>query len=716
MVATESKTVDAILQRAIALHQTGQLQQAEQLYRTILQTQPNHSDANHNLGLLAGHLGKTTDGLSYLKIALETNPSHWRYWHSYADALLACNKVAESLAILGSAIQHGLDTQEILSLQQKATTAANTHTVKEEGPTAVEHHQLIALFNAACYAELESHVRVLLEQYPHSGFCWNGLGAALQMQGKDARPALQKATELMSEDAEAHNNLGNAFQDYGEFNHAITSYRRALEIKPDFVEAHFNLGKALQDLGQLNGAASSYEQALAIRPDFAEAYNNLGIVLHNMGNVDEAFENYRLALSIKPDFVMAHSNMLYMHSYLADQSSAMSMAAALRFGELVTRQVSPSTAWPNIPNPARCLRIGLVSGDLREHPVGFFLENVLVALVGQAVGQLEFFAYPTQVGTDAISERIKACCTGWHCAVRLADDRFAQKIRDDGIDILIDLSGHTAHNRLAVFAYKPAPVQVSWLGYFATTGVKAIDYLLADPWTLPEAEELNFTEKIWRLPETRLCFTPPNIDLPVNPLPALSNGYITFGCFNNLAKMNDAVVTVWAQILLSIPASRLLLKAKQLSEPSARHNTTERFASYGITADRIILEGPSPRVDYLASYQHVDIALDPFPYTGGTTSVESLWMGVPVLTLAGDRFLSRQGVGLMMNANLAEWIASNTDDYVARAVAHASDLQCLAGLRTRLRHQVINSPIFDAPRFAMHFETVMRGMWQKWCE
>jgi protein O-GlcNAc transferase len=259
-------------------------------------------------------------------------------------------------------------------------------------------------------------------------------------------------------------------------------------------------------------------------------------------------------------------------------------------------------------------------------------------------------------------------------------------------------------------------VQLSWLGYFATTGVAAVDYFIADPWTLPPDQEAYFTEKIWRLPETRLCFTPPKADVAVGPLPALSNGYVTFGSFNNLSKMNDAVVTLWAQVLHAVPGSRLFLKYQQLAEASVRQSTCERFAVHGISPGRLIFEDYVPRANYLAAYQRVDIALDPFPFPGGTTTVEALWMGVPVLTLAGERFLSRQGVGLLMNAGLPEWVASDPRDYVARAVAHAGDLQDLASLRNGLRQQVLASPIFDSPRFARHFEAALRTMWQKWCD
>jgi predicted O-linked N-acetylglucosamine transferase (SPINDLY family) len=392
--------------------------------------------------------------------------------------------------------------------------------------------------------------------------------------------------------------------------------------------------------------------------------------------------------------------------------------AARRYGEVVARQVFPNVAGgirhDRDPDPERVLRVGLVSGDLCYHPVGFFAEGVVSALASRA-DRLALFAYPTCIRTDEISERIKANCRGWHPVAGLSDEYMANRIRADGIDILIDLSGHTAYNRLPVFAWKPAPVQVSWLGYFATTGVAAIDYFVADPWTLPVSEEINFTEKVWRLPETRLCFTPPDAAVVVSPLPALVNGYVTFGCFNNLSKMNDKVVALWARVMDAVPGSRLFLKARQLTEASVRKSIAERFAAHGIDEGRLILEDYVPRENYLAAYQRVDLALDPFPYTGGTTTAEALWMAVPVLTLAGERFISRQGVGLLMNAGLPDWIASDPDDYVARALAHASDLPRLAALRGNLRAQVLASPVYDAARFAKHFEAALRGMWQHWC-
>ncbi len=528
--------------------------------------------------------------------------------------------------------------------------------------------------------------------------------------------AYRVAIDLKPEFGDAEIALGNVLDDMGRLEDSMRHYRRATEINPERPEAHNNLGVVLNATKQFNQAIACFKRALELDPGYASAYVNLGRTSTDMGRIDAALGYLHQAIALDPDLTEAHSNLLFSHNYLADQPANVMLAEARRFGDKVERLARPFSTWNVDTSRERPLRVGFVSGDLCMHPVGYFLESVLAALAHGASGRLELVAYSTKHANDEINQRIKSCCAIWRLAVGGSDEALARQIRDDHIDILIDLSGHTAHGRLPVFAWKPAPVQVSWLGYFATTGVAAIDYFLADPWTLPVAEEAYFTEKVWRLPETRLCFTAPDVAVDVSALPALSNGYLTLGCFNNLSKMNDAVVQLWARILHAVPGSRLFLKSQQVAEFSLRKDIYERFAQHGVDADRLILEDYGPRVDYLAAYQRVDFALDPFPYPGGTTTVEALWMGVPVLTLAGEHFLSRQGVGLLMNAGLPQWVAMDLEDYVAKAVSHANDLSALAALRAGLRQQALASPIFDAPRFATHFEEALRGMWNHWCD
>lgn len=775
---TVTLSLEGALQQAVAHHQGGKLQEAEQLYRAVLQAHPGQAVANHNLGILAGQVGQYLAGLPYLKAALEANPSQKEYWLSYAEALLATGQTGVALNIVQSAVQYGFDTPEIQHLLKKIEAMVGAANM----PSPVEVNQLVSLFNAGQYAEVESRARVLINSYPCSGFAWKVLGTALLAQRKDALPALQKATEFSCNDAEAYrnlgnaqlnfglhdkaiasfrraleinpyyteayNNLGNAFQDVGQYSDAAASYRRVLEINPNIAEAHYNLGNvlvvqgqfsdaeesfcraleidpnfsqalaglsvALKSLGRLDAALAHCLRALDIAPNYAEAHINLGAIQLDLGHFDLAIASYRRALEINPDYAEAHSNVLFTYNFHNDHSSER-LAEAQYFGEMVARKAIPYKVWDNVPEPDRCLRIGLVSGDFHEHPVGYFIEGVLAKLVATLPDRLEFIAYYNHIRNDTVTEHIKACCLCWHSVVGISDENLARRVREDGVDILIDISGHTANNRLPLFAWKPVPVQISWLGYFATTGVAAIDYVLADPWVLPSSDEGNFIEKIWHLPETRLCFTPPDVNVAVSPLPALSSGRITFGCFNNLAKITESVVALWAKVMHAVPNSCLFLKAKQLNEASVRDDVINRFASYGIGVDRLILDGFSPRKEYLAAYHRVDIALDPFPYTGGTTSVEGLWMGVPVLTLAGERFLSRQGVGLLMNAGLSEWIASDCDDYISRAVFHAGNLSRLATLRSGLRQQVLASALFDTQRFGLHFEAELREMWRVWC-
>jgi predicted O-linked N-acetylglucosamine transferase (SPINDLY family) len=544
------------------------------------------------------------------------------------------------------------------------------------------------------------------------------MGLSLQSTGQpqQAVACYLRFLQVHQDHYDAHISLAAALRDLGRYQEALAHFEQAIALQPINPDAHVHKGVTLATLGRTLSALDSFQHALRLQPDNADAELSAGIALKDLGDITAALVSVRRALKIRPDYTLAHDNLLFIQNYMAEQPGAQLLADARRYGEVAAGLAQPYTEWPGSREPQRPLRVGLVSGDLGDHPVGYFLEGVLSALVSEATGRLAFFAYSNRYVEDETSQRLRDCCQAWCSCIGLSDEALARRIRDDGIDILIDLAGHTALNRLPVFAWKPAPVQVSWLGYFATTGVEAIDYLLADPWTLPPELEACFTEQIWRMPETRLCFTPPQAKLEVNTLPALATGYITFGCFNNLSKMNDAVVQLWARVLQAVPDSRLFLKYRQFDEASVRQHTCERFAVHGIEPGRLLFEGYEERGTYLAAYHRVDIALDPFPFPGGTTTVEALWMGVPVLTLQGERFLARQGVGLLMNAGMPEWVAADAEDYVARAVAHASNLPALATLRAGLRQQVLASPIYDAPRFARNFEAALRAMWQQWCQ
>jgi len=391
----------------------------------------------------------------------------------------------------------------------------------------------------------------------------NNLGITLKELGRltEAEQQCREAVTLKPGYFEAYNNLGTILQDSGRLDEAEACLRQALAITPDHADIHYNLGHVAHDSGRLSDAEESYRRAAALNPDSAEAFNNLGNVLKDQGRLLEAESALRQALQLKPDYLEAHSNLLFTGNYRADGNPKLNLELARTYGHLAADRVTARfDTWRCMTPPGR-LRVGFVSWGPVPASRGVFSRRLLSQI---DPGKMELFAYPTRNLEDDLTARIKRYFAAWRPICGQSDEAAARLIHSDGIHLLIDLAGHTAHNRLPLFSWKPAPIQASWLGYFATTGVAEIDYLIADNLTLPQSLEAHFTETVWRLPETRLCFTAPQVDVPVSALPALKNGYVTFGCFSNLAKVSDEVVALWARVLRTVADSRLLLKAKQL--------------------------------------------------------------------------------------------------------------------------------------------------------
>lgn len=733
-VATSDNTVEhaeheaeRLLEEGVALEQQGLFVDALARYETAISLVPDLPRAHFNRGIILLEHDQIEAALDAFMKAVALKPESAAAHYNVGNAQFRLGRTEATIAACQRAVALKPDFSDAYVLLGCAlgdighfndALVSYRQALAFKPDVAEVHFRLATLLkNIGQLDQAAISYRQTLKFWPDDVDAHYNLGVALHglEEYGEALESYRKALEINPDYAEIYSSMGMLLHEVGRLDEAAASYRRALELKADWPEVLGNFGNVLKDLRLPEDAVASYRRVLEILPDDAKAFNNLGVALSDLGQFDEAVTSYRRALEIEPDFVVAHSNLLFVHNYLAEQPASLLLAEALGYGKAIARLATPYTVWPNLPIPDRPLRVGIVSGDLRAHPVGYFVESVLAALTDETSGKLLLFAYPSLSCYDEVTARIKSHCQEWHLAMGLSDECLAQRIRHDRIDILIDLAGHTSHNRLPLFAWKPAPVQISWLGYFATTGVAEIDYFVADPWVLLDNEEADFSEKIWRLPETRLCFTPPDVSLEVNRLPALNNGFVTFACFNNLSKMGDGAVALWARILINIPGSHMFLMAPQLKESAARQRVIDRFSAHGVDAERLILEAARPRAEYLAAYQQVDIALDPFPYTGGTTTVEALWMGVPVLTLAGQRLLSRQGVGLLMNAGLHEWVAADADDYVDRAVMSANDLPRLALLRTGLRQQVLASPIFDARRFAQHFDVALRSMWQTWC-
>lgn len=671
--------------------------------------------------------GRFSEAESQAQALVQRDPKAGQGWHILAMARLAQSNYQAALEPLRRALKLKPEVAELhynlgyvlerLDRPEEAV-AAYRRAVQIKPNLAEAHNNLgNVLKDLKRYEEALAAYQRAAVMNPSAAEIRMNKGDALSCLGRleEAVGMYRNALDLKPDLPEAYNSLSSVLGLLGRHEEALDASRQALRLKPNYFDALKNMGINLGKCLRLAEEAEVYRRALELRKD-AVVYRNYGGTLLEMGRIAEALAAYRCALELDPGDLLVRSSLLALANYMEGIPSETLLAEARTYGEVVSKMAVPFTAHDNAPEPGRCLRVGLVSGDLGEHVVGHFLEGVLANLDRFRV---ELFAYSTACHPEsAKNTRLRACVAHWREATPdvLNDGALARQIHEDGIDILVDLSGHTGRNRLPVFAWKPAPVQVAWLGYFATTGLAAMDYILADRWVLPPDEEGDFVEKPWRLPDSYYCFTPPDTPADVGKLPALENAYVTFGCFNNLTKLNDRVIACWARVLKAVPGSRLFLKSKALGDASVAAAYRERFASHGIGPERLRMEGASPRADYLAAFNAVDMALDPFPFPGGTTSVEGLWMGVPVLTLKGERFIGHQGETILHSAGLPEWIAENVEDYVAKAAAFAQDLEKLATLRAGLREQVLASPLFDAPRFARNLEDAFRGMWRKWCE
>lgn len=635
-----------------ALYGLGRLGEAEASYRDAIRRQPNHAAAHCNLGNTLRDLGRKREAEDSYRAAIGIDP--------------------------GLAVAHFNLGNVLKDLDRSAEAEASYRTAIRRVPDLVEAHY--------------------------------NLGNTLkQLERPDeAEASYREALRRKPDHVKARNNLGNLLRDVGRLGEAEVVYREAIRLKPDYAEAHGNLGVLLHQFGRLREAEASYREAIRLDPDYAKAHSNLGVTLGDLGRAREAEASYREAVRLQPDDAAIRGNLLFGLNGAEPYAPDAALAEAKRYGSIVSSRAVPKYAfWNASPRDAK-LRIGFVSGDLRNHPVGYFLEGLVAHLDRNA---FELFAYPTNPKLDELTARLKPHFRSWTPIRGMSDRAAAAAIHAQAIHVLLDLAGHTADNRLPVFAFKPAPVQATWLGYYATTGLPEIDYFLGDPHVCPETEERNFTEKLWRLPETWLCLAPPDATVPVRDLPALKNGHATFGCFGNLAKMGEPVVKVWADILARLPGSKLFLKSKQLADAGVRATTIGRFQARGVPGDRLILEGPSPRAAYLEAYNRVDLVLDTFPHPGGTTSSEALWMGVPVLTLAGARFLSRLGESIARNVGQDDWIAADLDAYVGKAEGFAADLRNLGEIRATLRDRALRSPLFDARKFAANFGAALTLMY-----
>jgi predicted O-linked N-acetylglucosamine transferase (SPINDLY family) len=643
---------------ALALHQQGRLAEAETIYRRVLAGEPDNADVLSLLGTLQYQTGRHEAAVEHLRRAIALKPGQAAWLANLGVALRALERYPEAAEALRQALAIRPDYPEALS----------------------------------------------------------NLGLVLHQMSEfaEAIASFERAIAMKPQMGGFHLNLGTTYLHLEQHEKAAECFRTALTLNPRHAAARSNLGVALAKLGQVKAAEVEMRAAVEIKPDSAEAWRGLALTLREQGRMAEALEAYERAVDIEPENKEGRQGLIFVENYLGTGTPAEAADRARRFAASLS---GPSgSSYANAPDPDRVLRVGFVSADFRRHPVAQFLGHLLPLFDRH---ELEITLYANQAAGDHITAQFKNDADHWQPIKHLDDGAAEELIRSNGTDILIDLSGHTGGNRLPLFARRPAPVQAAWLGYSGTTGLSAIDYIIADANVIPPGDEANFSESPMRLPDAYLCYAPPSLTgltAEIAPPPVLANGFITFGSYNKLDKMSDAAVACWARVLHAVPGSRLLLKSAPLDTAEVRGATEARFAGHGIAGDRLLLnpQNPSYLLHFL-SYSEIDICLDPFPYNGTTTSCDALWMGVPMVSLVGDRFIARVGSSLLRAVGLGDLVADNVEDYVAIAARLAADVPRLQRVRATLRDDLLKSPLGDAPRFARNFEAALRQMWRTWC-
>ncbi|AIP04749.1 tetratricopeptide repeat protein [Burkholderia pseudomallei] len=731
-----------VLKNAIELHHQGDFENARALYEAIVDAKPDHADAQYDLGVLKVQIGRAADALPHFEIALGGAPNNGQYWVSYVNALIDAGQIAAAWTALGLCQQRGVRgpavdglilrlahseegkpayigtaaaAPEAAAPADAAANAAEPVRADARKPSEQDVRRFATLYNKRRMAEAIKFARALAQRYPGSGVAWKSLGFALHRDGQygPACEALTKGAAMLPDDAECNTLYADTLRVLNRLADAEAQVRRVLDGTPDYAEAHRVLNMTLSARGRYQEAIEAGRRSVELAPNSVNAHGSLAVTLSDYGQTDEAEIHFRRAHELNPKDPMAYSNLLFCQSHKIDVSIRELFDAHRAFGELYEaplRGATPKHA--NSRDPERRLRIGFVSGDLFLHAVSSYLLPLVDELAKDPSVSLHF--YYTFAREDSVTERIRSYAQGWHMVMPLSDEQFAERVRHDRIDILVDLSGHSGRNRLPMFARKPAPIQVSWIGYPGTTGLEAIDYYLADPYAVPFGPmQAQFTEKIVHL-SSGATFSPDGNAPPVNMLPALHNGHVSFGSFNRLNKLRGDVIAVWARIMRAVPGSRIVLGS--IPKDGGGAAMIEWFEQEGIARERLSFQPRSVTAVYLQQHHHVDVCLDTFPYTGSTTVLNALWMGVPTLTMRGETLPSRAGLTWMSHVGLESFIADDIDDFVAKGIALASDIPALARIRGELRERCMRSPAFQPQRVAQDVSDAFRIMWRRWCD
>ncbi|WP_228522811.1 tetratricopeptide repeat protein [Methylophilus sp. 14] len=706
---------------ASVLKQAGQLKEAEKLLRRGLNIHQQDGRVNFELATLLHEADKPLEAIQYYREAVAIEPDNAVIFFNMALALDQLGNTSEAIAAYQQTIAIQKDYVEAYSYLGALYLKHGDVEEAEQwllAGMALNPTELSLLKNLARLyrvtnrtREYQAYIEQIMQTQEVSAETLNNLATEMlnqQLYG-EAESYCQKALLLDPENPYVQANLGLIENARNAYDKACVYCEKALEQLPESESILSNYGISLRMLGRYTEAIACLEKALRIHPEFMPGYINLANVYLDMGQIETAIATLQQALQIAPTHMMALRNLLFANSYSNTLPQNESLDYAHRLGAVMMQEVTPYDSWQVHAQEQR-LRIGLVSADLRKHPVGYFLHQWLQAF---DASRLEVYGYSTDGREDAFSHELKDLCNQWRSLAGLTDAQAAKQMHEDGIHILLDLSGLSGGTRLPIFAHKPAPVQATWLGYWGTTGLPVMDYVIADPVSIDAQVATQFTEQVVHLPHTRMCFTAPPFEIAVNDLPALTNGAITFGCFQNYSKVSDDVLSCWGEVLQALPTAKLFWQSKAFNDGLVRAEALSRLQQYGISAERCTLHGMVPRDEYLRNHHQIDVILDTFPFTGGTTTCEALWMGVPTLTLLGETLIARQGASFMHCVGLADWVATSREEYVSKAIALTRDLNALAKLRAQLRQQVLASPLMNAEQFAQDFEQLLFKLWQQ---
>lgn len=683
--------VRSLIESGLEHHHAGRLDAAAGCYREALAADKGNAEAHHLLGIIALQSGNPEEAIERFEAAVQREPGNAKFSGNLGAALLAAGDPSRALDVLERAAEQDPGSVDVLCNLAAAL----------RGLGKVE--DALALYRRA------------YEQAPGDAAILCGLAAAFLdlCQFEAALDAAGRAIALDKSNGEWRNMRGAVLLSMKRYEDALVELEQAVRLAPHLADAQSNLALAFQSLHRLDDSARVYRDMVARWPDIASAQAGLGRTLRLQGQPSAAVACYRRALDLDPGNARIHSSLLFNLLGDPDLDEAGLFQAHRAWQDRHAALLDPGPIdYDNLADPDRRLRIGYVSSDFRAHPVGRLIYPVLACHDRSSV---EIVAYSQTTDGDDLTRRVETAVDVFRPVATLDDEGVATLIRDDRIDILVDLSGHSARNRLTVFARRPAPVQTTWLGYMSSTGLVAIDYLIGDPVHTPQADDACYTETIRRLPHDLLCFDPPDDAPAVVPPPSQSKGHITFGCFNNPGKISPAVLERWARILQAVPDGRLYLRYLGYDDQGAQRQILGRLGALGVDSGRIRFAGRAVYKDVLASYGEIDIALDTFPYSGTMTTLEALWMGVPVVAFTGDRMVARQAAAHLTAAGLGDLVADDADGYVERAISLAGASHQLVDLRTRMRDRLRASPLCDVEGFTRSLEALYRQMWRDRC-